>query len=197
MFEQATPANLCCKPLPGEISVQNIPHGPVYPAGFAGYITLAIIIMSVPPNIDLFNRFSLAVFQKLYVSFPVSIELNVDDLMMSALPSDSSFGETFDALQVGGETLEFLSSEGFLTHKGALLDGSQFLQVRLTMKGLAILGSTPASLDKKESLMSKILAVTGKGLKDAASEQVQDLASQVYTFALASAPTIAAILPRP
>jgi len=153
--------------------------------------------MSVPPNIDLFNRFSLAVFQKLYVSFPVSIELNVDDLMMSALPSDSSFGETFDALQVGGETLEFLSSEGFLTHKGALLDGSQFLQVRLTMKGLAILGSTPASLDKKESLMSKILAVTGKGLKDAASEQVQDLASQVYTFALASAPTIAAILPRP
>ena len=24
----------------GEISVQNIPYGPVYPAGFAGYITL-------------------------------------------------------------------------------------------------------------------------------------------------------------
>jgi hypothetical protein len=33
-------ANRCCKPLPGEISVQNIPHGPVYLAGFAGYITL-------------------------------------------------------------------------------------------------------------------------------------------------------------
>jgi len=40
MFEQAIPANLCCKPFPGEISVQNIPHGPVYPAGFVGYITL-------------------------------------------------------------------------------------------------------------------------------------------------------------
>ena len=37
-------ANLCCKPLPGEISVQNIPHGPVYLAGFAGYITLGIAI---------------------------------------------------------------------------------------------------------------------------------------------------------
>ena len=37
-------ANLCCKRPPGEISVQNIPHGPVYPAGFAGYITLGIAI---------------------------------------------------------------------------------------------------------------------------------------------------------
>lgn len=64
------------------------------------------------------------------------------------------------------------------------------------MKGLAILGSTPASLEKKESLISKILAVAGKGLKDAASEQVQDLASQVFTFALASAQSIAAILLR-
>lgn len=153
--------------------------------------------MSVPPNIDLFNRFSLAVFQRLYVSFPVSIELNVDDLMMSAIPTDSSSDETFDALQVGGEALDFLSSEGFLTHKGALLDGTRYLQVRLTMKGLAILGSMPVSLEKRESLISKILAVAGKGLKDAASEQVQDLASQVFTFALASAPTIAAILPRP
>ena len=33
-------ANLCCKPLPGEMSVQNIQHGSVYLAGFAGYITL-------------------------------------------------------------------------------------------------------------------------------------------------------------
>ncbi len=28
-------AKQCCKRPPGEISVQNIPHGPVYPAGFA------------------------------------------------------------------------------------------------------------------------------------------------------------------
>lgn len=30
-------SNLCCKPLPGGISVQNIPHGPVYLVGLAGY----------------------------------------------------------------------------------------------------------------------------------------------------------------
>lgn len=153
--------------------------------------------MSVPPNIDLFNRFCLTVFQKLYASFPVAVELDVRELMMSAIPNNRSFDETFDALHVGGEALDFLSSEGFLTHKGSFLDGSQFLQVRLSMKGLAILGSMPTSLENKESLISKILAVASKGLKDAASDQIQELASQAFTFALASTSALAAILPRP
>lgn len=61
--------------------------------------------MSVPPNIDLFNRFSLAVFKNLYVSFPISIELDVNDLMMSVTPTGSSFDETFDALKMGARLL--------------------------------------------------------------------------------------------
>lgn len=153
--------------------------------------------MTTPPNIDLFNRFALAVFRKLYLSFPVAIELDVNDLIMSVTPTDASYDEAFDVLSVGGEALNFLASEGFLVHQGALLDGSQFLQVRLTMKGLAVLGSMPAALERKESLITKILAISGKGLKDAASEQVQDLASQAFAFALASAPAVAGMLVRP
>lgn len=34
-FNSHPVANLGCKSLPGGISAQNIPHGPVYPAGFA------------------------------------------------------------------------------------------------------------------------------------------------------------------
>ena len=153
--------------------------------------------MTTPPNIDLFNRFALAVFKKLYLSFPVATELDVNDLIMSVTPTNSSYEQSFDALSVGGEALNFLASEGFLVHQGAFLDGSQFLQVRLTMKGLAVLGSMPAALERKESLISKILAISGKGLKGAASEQVQDLASQAFAFALASAPAVAAMLVRP
>ena len=153
--------------------------------------------MSVPPNVDLFNRFSLSVFQKLYISFPIPIELDVNNLMIAAVPSNSSFDETFNALRMGREVLEVLCSEGFLTHQGTLLDGSQYFQVRLTMKGLAVLGSVQASLEKKESLISKILSIAGKGLKDAASEQVQDLASQVFTFAFASEPAIASVVVQP
>jgi hypothetical protein len=153
--------------------------------------------MATPPNIDLFNRFALAVFKKLYLSFPVATELDVNDLITSVTPSNASYDETFDSLIIGGEALNFLASEGFLVHQGALLDGSQFLQVRLTMKGLAVLGSMPTALEHKESLIAKILTISGKGLKDAASEQVQDLASQAFAFALASAPAVAAMLVRP
>ena len=38
-LHSASIKNPSCKSLTGEISVQNIPYGPVYPAGFAGYIT--------------------------------------------------------------------------------------------------------------------------------------------------------------
>lgn len=154
--------------------------------------------MTTPPNIDLFNRFALAVFRKLYLSFPVAIELDVNDLIMSVTPTNASFEETFNAVGVvGGEALNFLATEGFLVHQGALLDGSQFVQVRLTMKGLAVLGSMPAALEHKESLITKILSISGKGLKEAASDQVQDLASQAFAFALSSAPTVAAMFVRP
>ena len=153
--------------------------------------------MSVPANIDLFNRFTLTVFRRLYLSFPVVMELDVSELISSVTPPDATYEESFNAQIMAGEALDFLASEGFLTHKGTLVGGSQYLQVRLTMKGLAVLGSTPASLERKESLISKILAVAGKGLKDAASDQVQELASQAFTFALASAPSITAMLPRP
>ena len=157
---------------------------------------MALIIMSIPANIDLFNRFSLAVFQKLYLNFPIPIELDVDDLVMSVTPSGANFNEKFDSLHMGGDAIDFLASEGFLTHSGVLLGGSQYMEVRLTMKCLAVLGSLPSALDRKETLISKIRAVASKGLKDAASDQVQELASQAFTFALASAPAIATMLQR-
>ena len=43
LLNSALTANPSCKPLSGEISVQNIPHAPVYSAGFAGYITLDLM----------------------------------------------------------------------------------------------------------------------------------------------------------
>lgn len=42
LLNSALTASPICKPFSGGISVQNIPQGPVYPAGFGGYITLGI-----------------------------------------------------------------------------------------------------------------------------------------------------------
>jgi hypothetical protein len=140
--------------------------------------------MPVPKNIDIFNRFSLSVFQMLYMNFPTPVELDVNDLMMSSIPEGTSHDETFDALLAGFMAIDFLSNEGFITHQDAPREGSKFQQVRLTMKGLAILGNVPASLVRKESLISKILLVTEKGIKNAAAEKVQEIVNKVFFSAL-------------
>lgn len=149
--------------------------------------------MTIPANIDRFNRFTLILFKQLYLSFPLPTNVDVSSLMMYVVPTGETFEATFHAIAPAGEAIQFLAAEGFLTYKGNLLDGTEYHQVRLTMKGLAILGSVPNSLEKKETLVSKILAVAGKGLKDAGSEQVSDLANQAFTLALASAPALAAM----
>lgn len=145
-------------------------------------------------NIDLFNRFALAVFAKLYESFPVPADLDFESLMMSVIPEDWGAKETFDALTTAREAVNFLESEGFLTVGFKPVAGGGVGRVRLTMKGLAILDSVPASLGKGESLISSIGGVAKTGLKKAASDQVAELAKQAFTLALASGPALANML---
>lgn len=145
-------------------------------------------------NIDLFNRFTLALFAKLYESFPVPANLDFESIMMSVIPDDEGYEQTFNILVTARETVNFLESEGFLSVGFKGLDVRGVDQVRLTMKGLAILDSVPASLEKKESLISSISAITKKGLKQAASDQVSELAKQAFTLAIASGPALASML---
>jgi hypothetical protein len=142
-------------------------------------------------NIDLFNRFALAVFAKLHDSFPVAVDLDFESIMLSVTPDDWGYEGTFNALASAGEAVNFLESEGFLTVGFKGVDGRGVSQVRLTMKGLAILDAVPTSLEKKESLITSIKAMVKKGLKEAASEQVGDLAKQAIALALASGPALA------
>ncbi len=145
-------------------------------------------------NIDLFNRFALALFAKLHESFPVPANLDFESIMMSVIPDDEGYEETFNILVTAREAVNFLESEGFLSVGFKGTDGRGVSQVRLTMKGLAILDSVPASLEKKESLISSISAITKKGLKQAASDQVSELAKQAFTLAIASGPALASML---
>lgn len=142
--------------------------------------------MATPENIEIFNRICVALFDMLYSAFPVPIEIDVNAVAMSAVPQDASYKTAWDVLSVGGEVINFLAEEGFLTHKGVSLDGSQFNQVRLTMKGLAVLGYVPTSLEKQEPLISRIRGVVGGGLKEAGGETVRQLVSQAFSLALAT-----------
>lgn len=141
-------------------------------------------------NIDIFNRFTLALFAKLHESFPVPANLEFQSIMMSVIPDDEGLEGTFNILLTAREAVNFLESEGFLTVGFKGVDGRGVGQVRLTMKGLAILDSIPAAFEKKESLISSISEITKKGLKQAASDKVSELAKYALTLAIASGPAL-------
>lgn len=153
--------------------------------------------MANPDNIEIFNRICIALLDKLYLAFPVPIEIDIKGIAMSAIPQDCSYEKAWDVLSVSGEVVSFLAEEGFLTHKGASPEGCHFMRVRLTMKGLAVLGYIPISTEKQEPLITKIRGVVNAGLKEAASETVRQLISQTLSFALSSASTVGALICKP
>lgn len=153
--------------------------------------------MATPENIDIFNRICVALFDKLYSAFPVPVEIDVNDIAISAVPQDASYDKTWDVLSISGEVVNFLAEEGFLSYKEFLPGGSKFIQVRLTMKGIAVLGFVPLSIEKQESLISKIRGVVGAGLKEAGGEAVRQLVSQAFGLALAAAPSVSALMGKP
>jgi hypothetical protein len=143
-------------------------------------------------NIAFFNRLTLAVFAKLYESFPTPIELDIRSLAMEVIPQDADDQSTWDSLRAAEDAIDFLAQEGFLTHKGGFLEGGTVLQARLTLRGLAILGSTPESLEGRVPLIERIRSALAGGAKEAGSEGVKLLAQQAFAAALAAGPAFVA-----
>lgn len=147
-------------------------------------------------NITFFNRLTLALFERLYSSFPTPIDVDVKAIAMTVIPEDAEGVETWNCLQAAEDAIDFLSQEGFLTHKGTYLEGGAFLQARLTLKGLAILGSTPDALEGRQPLIDRIRKVLAGGAKEAGSEAVKQLTQHAFAAALAAAPAVITSLAR-
>lgn len=143
-------------------------------------------------NIAFFNRITLALFDKLYSAFPVPIDLRIGSIAMSVIPEDAEYDKTWNSLQAAEDAFEFLAEERFLTHTGTHREAGTFLQARLTLKGLAILGSVPDALHDKQSLIDRIRKVLAGGAKEAGSETVKLLTQQAFAAAVAVTPLVLA-----
>jgi hypothetical protein len=129
-------------------------------------------------NIDFFNRMTLAVLEDLY-SFPTPKDIDVKALAISVIPEEAGHEQIWDMLQASEDTIRFLGHEGFLAYHGEYLDGGTFIQSRLTLKGLAVLGSTPESLGgTKSPLIDQIRSALKGGAKTASSEVVKGTCSE-------------------
>ena len=145
-------------------------------------------------NMVFFNRLTLALFAKLYTAFPTPIDLDIKAVAMEVIPEDADNETTWNCLSAAEDALDFLAQEGFLTHKGGGLDGGTLLQVRLTLRGLAILGSTPDALEGRTPMIDRIKKALAGGAKEAGSEAVKQLAQQAFSAALAAGPMVLASL---
>lgn len=144
-------------------------------------------------NIDFFNALTLTVFDRLYSAFPVPVELDVGKLATEILPSECGFEHAFDALIAAGQAIDFLAQEGFMTHKGALLSGGTYVQARLTLKGLAILGA-PDALEGNKQLIASVKSAVGAVAKEGASEAARQVVQKVFALSLSSVSSIAGLM---
>lgn len=144
------------------------------------------------PNIEHFNRVVLVTLDRLHDAFPIPIELKTAEVADAATPGTLPPDPSFDDLEPTFEAVKFLAMEGFLQYSNYWHDGSGFLQVQLTMKGLTALGRVPNSLDKKPALASQIKTALKTGALGATTDAAKQLVGQLFTAAIAAGPAIAA-----
>jgi hypothetical protein len=147
-------------------------------------------------NIAFFNRLTLALFEKLYLSFPSPTDLDVKKIAAAVIPENAERDEIWNSFQAAEDAIDFLTQEGVLTHKGTCLEGGTFRQTRLTLRGLAILGSIPDALEGKQPLIDRIRKALAGGANEAGAEAVKQLMQQAFAAAVAAGPVVLASLAR-
>ena len=140
-------------------------------------------------NVDVFNLSALRLLSLLFESFPQPIALDADDL---AIEADTDFGmsinETIKFVNLAPHTITWLAEEGFLRYEKAAYPGSSnFLNVRLSLKGLMVLGYSPTALqspEKQKSLITRIKEVVATGAQNAGSDLVKNLLGEVLRMSV-------------
>lgn len=130
-------------------------------------------------SFDLFNMIVLYLLIQLFENFPKPIDIDAKSLGLNAIPKKESEreGEVWNYMNLAGDTVTWLQKEGFIeVHNVAY--GSNYMGVRLTLKGLTLLGYTPLKSETNDKLST--LAEEGKkvlleGTREGATEVVKQL----------------------
>lgn len=169
---------------------------------FSQHTTRSFVLQEYPlappnSNVDAFNLICIGLLTQLYESFPVPIAIDPNHVALTSIPNSSDYDSSWSAMQISVETIVFLRQEGFLTAGEPVATG-EVPDVRLTMKGLAVLGSVPVSLvplETPEPLIEKMRRVVGKGAEKLGAQAIQAIVSTVFKYALSSTPATAEGIP--
>ena len=137
-------------------------------------------------NMHQFNLTALAVFEKLYASFPTPIDFRPSHVGIDAAPPDASYEQAFNFGAEARHVVSWLEEEGFL-RTGSIDKAGYYLQVRLTMRGLTILGSVPSALQAQEArtpIIGRVKKVLVAGTEKAGTEAAKALVSEIFRLSL-------------
>lgn len=145
----------------------------------------------IPKNMVVFNLVTLRIFDRLYEAFPQPIDITPGTIGIEITADDASYDDAWNAaVSVADNTLPWLATEGFLRYERP--DTGKFFQVQLTLKGLTILGSVPASIREsetpetvvKETMIKKIKRVLSTGAEGASADAVKSVLNEVFRLTL-------------
>jgi hypothetical protein len=138
-----------------------------------------------------FNRVSLELFARLYDSFPKPLNIGpteANEIGFSAAPQEADYEQSWNIGTLGVDVIEWLAEEQFLRYEpDPNHRHGYFWKVRLTLKGLTILGYVPSTLqsEQKETLIKKVKRAMESGAGTAGSESIRLVAAEIFKLALA------------
>ncbi len=141
-----------------------------------------------PSNIVQFNTLVLALLTHLYKKFPTPTGLDgweSSEIAMGILSDDASGEDAWNSITMIEDVVTFLAEEGFLryelTPQQVVGQKGPFYNVRLTLKGFSILGSTPGSmLGKRKSLFDRARESLGKMTTAAGQELGRQTIGEIF-----------------
>lgn len=143
----------------------------------------------IPPNIQRFNLTALHLFSQLYDAFPSPIDIETAMLGAQAAPEDLAPSYAVTYAMGADEVIEWLEEEGFVRTAGRTI-GTGIRGVRLTLKGLTVLGYIPMALvpaEKSEPFIDKIKRTLSTGAEKAGAEGVKAILGGVFRLAISYA----------
>lgn len=129
-------------------------------------------------NFDKFNQITLYTLVQLFDQFPLAIDIDADKNALDAFShiQECTEDEAWDLMNLGFQTLTWLESEGFISITQKTY-GGKCVGVRLTLKGLTVLGYSVGNQDKSETLIDK----AKEALEDTAIESAKDVMKKLFT----------------
>lgn len=139
------------------------------------------MISSPPRNIEIFNQITAYILIKLYESFPIPQDLNLEEIYNEIAQGCKDENEAFQIYtSYIASTMSFLSDEKFIQYEqntNFMQNGFQFFSVRLTLKGLTLLGTVPKTVNDipQSSFIESLKNSFNTGAKSALSDIVKSL----------------------